>query len=183
MESLQGQLLIASEELLDPNFRQTVVLLVQHTAEGAMGVVVNRATTTSIGQAWEKITGAKCAAGGMMHIGGPCEGALSVLHTEGEWGDIEVLEGLYFTASKGSIEELVQNPEGEKRFLVGYAGWGPGQLENELGRGDWSLVPARPQFVFSSHDGLWESMRKRSAGMSVLAAMKIRDLPDDPSVN
>lgn len=183
MASLQGQLLIASEELLDPNFRHAVVLLVQHSVEGAMGVVINRPTTTSLEQAWEKITGIPCAADGMMYIGGPCEGALSVLHTENEWSDVEVLDGLHFTASKDAIEELVQLPDGEKRFFVGYAGWGPAQLENELARGDWSLVPAKPQFVFASHQNLWEAMRKRSAGMSVLAAMKIRNLPDDPSVN
>lgn len=183
MASLQGQLLIASAELLDPNFRQSIVLLVQHSEGGAMGVVVNRPTTTSIEDAWEKITGMDCAATGMMHIGGPCEGALSVLHTEGRWSDIEVLDGLYFTASKDSIEELVQISTGEKRFFVGYAGWGPGQLENELGRGDWELFPAKPHYVFTSHNGLWEILRKRSAGMSVLAAMKIRDLPDDPTVN
>jgi putative transcriptional regulator len=183
MASLQGQLLIASEELLDPNFRQTVVLLVQHSEDGAMGVVLNRPSTTSIEDAWEKITGSPCETEGLMHIGGPCEGALSVLHTEGEWADIEVLDGLYFTASKDSIEELVQIADGEKRFFVGYAGWGPGQLEGELGRGDWALVPARSSFVFNSHQGLWETMRKRSAGMSVLAAMRIRDVPEDPSVN
>jgi putative transcriptional regulator len=183
MASLQGQLLIASQELLDPNFRQTVVLLVQHSEDGAMGVVVNRPTTTSMEEAWEKITGGGCAAAGMMYIGGPCEGALSVLHTEKEWGDIEVLEGLHFTASKSSIEELVELPRGDKRFFVGYAGWGPGQLENELSRGDWSLVPAKEHLLFGSPQGLWEALRKRSAGMSVLAAMNIRNLPDDPSVN
>ena len=183
MQSLQGQLLVASDELLDPNFRQTVVLLVQHSEDGAMGVVVNRPTTTSIEQAWEKITGHECAAGGMMYIGGPCEGALSVLHMEEEWSDIEVLDGLHFTASKDSIEELVQLVEGDKRFFVGYAGWGPGQLENELGRGDWALVPAKSEFIFGSPENIWESMSKRSAGMSVLAAMKIRNVPDDPSLN
>jgi putative transcriptional regulator len=183
MASLQGQLLIASKKLLDPNFRQSVVLLVQHSDGGAMGVVVNRPTTTTVDDAWEKITGTPCAARGMMYIGGPCEGALSVLHTVGEWSDIEVLDGLYFTASKDSIEELVESPRGEKRFFVGYAGWGPGQLENELARGDWDLVPAKEQYVLGSHLGLWEAMRKRSAGISVLAAMKIRNLPDDPSVN
>ena len=182
-ESLQGQLLIASEELIDPNFHQTVVLLVQHSDDGAMGVVINRPTEARLPDAWEKITGSPCAASGVMHIGGPCEGALSVIHTDGELSDIEITDDLFFTASKDSIEEIVEQETGEKRFFVGYAGWGPGQLEGELGRGDWHLLPAKAEFVFDTNEGLWDAMRKRSAGMSVLAAMKIKNLPDDPTLN
>ena len=183
MSSLTGQYLIASDELVDPNFHQTVVLVVQHTNEGAMGIVVNRPTPTTITEAWAKIAGGECSISGVMHIGGPCEGMVSVLHTNKDASDLIVLDGLFFSADKDSIEQIIISPPEECRFFIGYAGWGPGQLENELGRGDWHILPGRRHFAFAHQDDLWMTLRKKSAGLSVLSAMQIKHLPDDPSLN
>jgi len=181
--SLTGQFLIASDHLGDPNFHQTVVLIVQHTNDGAMGIVVNRPTPTTITEAWEKITGGKCSIHGVMHIGGPCEGMVSVLHTDVNAGDLIVLDDLFFSADKDSIEQIISTPPEECRFFIGYAGWGPGQLESELGRGDWYILPGRRDFAFAPQDSLWMTLRKKHAGLSVLSAMKIKHLPNDPTMN
>lgn len=183
MPSFTGQFLIASEELADPNFHQTVVLVVQHTDEGAMGIIVNRPTPTTIAEAWDKITGDMCSIGGVMHIGGPCEGTVSVLHTDMDASDLVVLDDLFFSADKDSIEQLVAVPPDECRFFIGYAGWGPGQLEGELGRGDWYVLPGESHLAFAPQDELWTTLKRKSAGLSVLSAMNIKHLPEDPSLN
>ena len=183
MSSLTGQFLIASKELVDPNFHQSVVLLVQHSVQGAMGVIVNRPTPTTVAEAWEKITGEGCEVGGVVHLGGPCEGTVSVLHTDGDVSDIAVSDHLFFSANKDSIEQIVASPPDECRFFIGYAGWGPGQLEVEIGRGDWRLLPADLDFAFGQQEELWETLGRKSGGLSVLAALDIRHLPSDPTVN
>jgi len=81
MKSLQGHLLIASPTLLDPNFRKSVVLLVQHNEEGAMGLVLNRPTETKLCEAWTQVAETDCASDASLNLGGPCEGPLMALHT------------------------------------------------------------------------------------------------------
>src|SRR5205814_2997514 len=82
MKSLQGQLLIASPKLFDPNFFRSVVLLVQHTENGALGLILNHPLEMTIANAWEQVSEMPCEATGVLHQGGPCDGPLMVLHTE-----------------------------------------------------------------------------------------------------
>lgn len=185
MESLQGLLLVASPELGDPNFRQTVVLIVRHTPdEGTLGLVLNRATSTSVRELWQRMGQEDCQQDTPLSLGGPCEGPLMALHTEAAIAEIEVLPGLYFTASSDQLRALIcEKHEGPVRFFFGYAGWAAGQLEMELHAGAWRTEPTGLRHVFALQSELWERSISEAAGWEVLAALRIKDVPVDPSRN
>src|SRR5437660_1340859 len=100
MKSLQGQLLLASSRLPDPNFARTVILMVRHGEEGALGLVLNRPLETTVHEACSEVLETPCAAEGFLYQGGPCEGPLMALHTNADASDMDVIEGVYFTTER-----------------------------------------------------------------------------------
>jgi putative transcriptional regulator len=180
VESLQGHLLIAGPGLIDPNFWRAVVLVGEHSEEGALGVVLNRSSETSVEEAVPEL--ALLAQGmGVVHIGGPVQPSAVVVladFVEPDDADSLVLDSVGFLPSEvepGSLGELRR-----ARVYVGYAGWGPGQLDDELEEGSWIVEPALPEDVFTDDpEGLWSAVLRRKGGpFSVLASM-----PPDPSRN
>jgi len=184
MTSLQGFLLVASPSLLDANFRQAVVLVVRHSPdEGAIGLVLNRPTSTSLKELWDRTGQEACHSDATLSLGGPCEGPLMAVHTNQESAEIEVLPGLYFSASSDHLQALANRPRADVRFFFGYAGWGAGQLEMELEEGAWRTEPAALKHVFAVHQQQWERSISEAAGWEVLSALRIKDVPIDPSMN
>jgi putative transcriptional regulator len=180
MESLRGHLLIAGPGLVDPNFWRTVVLVGEHSEDGALGVVLNRSSETAVAEAVPEL--ALLAENiGAVHVGGPVQpSAIVVLadFVDMEDADPLVLDSVGFLPS-----EVDPNALGElrrARVYVGYAGWGPGQLDDELEDGSWIVEPARADDVFTSDpEGLWSAVLRRKGGpYGVLAGM-----PPDPSRN
>lgn len=183
MASMKGHLLIASPKLTDPNFRQSVVLIVQHDEGGALGLVLNRPSETLLSQAWEQVSGVPCLAEGYLHHGGPCEGPLMVVHTDASSSDVEIATGLYFSAEKESVQRLASLGEGPMRFFVGYAGWSAGQLESELEEGAWLTAPASPEAVFAEDGGHWKELLRSVAQSKGYSWVNPKLIPEDPSVN
>ena len=184
MSNLQGQLLIAAPQLLDPNFLRTVVLMVQHSSEGALGLVLNRPTNATIKQAWEQVRDTGCLRDDLLRWGGPCQGPLTALHVTSELSDIEVLStSLFFCGEPDKLTTLVDEPTYQARFFVGYAGWGPGQLESEMEQGGWLTTPAKAEHVFSEDADLWQHVLKQVAQGQLLSAIKVKHVPPDPSLN
>ena len=183
MKSLQGQLLIASEELLDPNFVRTVVLMIQHSDDGAMGLILNRPTETTIKQAWEQVSETPCGCDQPLRLGGPCQGPLMAMHTHAELSDIKVFPGLHFTANAAHVEELIAQEDDSIRFFLGFAGWAASQLEAELETGSWLTSGATVKHAFYTEAELWEQVRKEAAGWAVFSSLNIRSVPADPSLN
>jgi putative transcriptional regulator len=184
MESLQGKFLVASAKLADPNFFRTVVLIVRHNDEGAMGMVVNRPASLTVREVWEKVAGAECETQEHLHVGGPCPGPLMALHGRGDLADLEVTDGLFFTADPESIAQLVGNEPAAIRYFAGYAGWGAGQVENEIAAGAWHIVPASAAQLFGPNDSLWDHlmMHERRAGWLV-DALGIKNVPPEAWMN
>jgi putative transcriptional regulator len=180
VESLQGHLLIAGPGLVDPNFWRTVVLVGEHSDEGALGVVLNRSSETSVEEAVPEL--AVLAEGmGAVHVGGPVQpSAVVVLADFAEPDDAGalVLDSVGFLPSDVEPESLGELRRA--RVYVGYAGWGPGQLDDELEEGSWIVEPAVPDDVFTNDpEGLWSAVLRRKGGpFSLLASM-----PPDPSQN
>lgn len=180
MQSLKGQLLIAGPGLLDPNFWRTVVLVGEHTEEGALGVVLNRASDTPVLDAVPEL--AELAEGmGAVHVGGPVQPSAIVVvadFAEPEHAASLVLDSVGFLPSETDPESLGELHRA--RVFVGYAGWGPGQLDDELEEGSWIVEPAQPGDVFTAEpEALWSEVLRRKGGpFGVLAAM-----PPDPSRN
>jgi putative transcriptional regulator len=180
VDSLKGQLLVAGPGLLDPNFWRTVVLVGEHSEEGALGVVLNRASESTVEEAAPEL--AQLADGmGRIHVGGPVQPSAVVVladFVEPPDDDALVVESVGFLPAEVDPDELGELRRA--RVYVGYAGWGPGQLDGELDEGSWIVEPARADDVFTEEpEELWSTVLRRKGGpFGVLATM-----PPDPSRN
>jgi putative transcriptional regulator len=167
--SLAGQLLIASPEIGDPRFRHTVILMVRHNREGALGIVINRPVEErSLASLLEAIGESGKGVEGSVRIfaGGPVQPAVGfILHTSDyhRSGTIDIDGRVAMTTSPEILKDIGAH-KGPKKSLVafGYAGWAPGQLENELARHDWFTAPADPKLIFDDdRDQLWDDAMAR----------------------
>jgi putative transcriptional regulator len=183
MTSLQGHLLIASPEMPDSDFSKTVVLLVEHVADGAYGLVLNHPTDATIQEAWVQAGKGHCDLRSPVYAGGPCGEFLTALHANPALSNIEMLPGLYFTQEPDKLERLVQQGVEPIKFFVGFAGWGEGQLEEELQDGSWLVLPANPVRILTCTDELWLRVVREMFGEYVLFALDLKHRPEDPSMN
>ncbi len=180
MQSLKGQLLVAGPSLLDPNFRRTVVLVGEHTDEGALGVVLNRASEATVEDAVPELTTLIDDAE-LVHLGGPVQPSAIVVVAD--FADPEQAGALILGSVGFLPAEVDPDTLGElrrARVFAGYAGWGPGQLDEELDEGSWIVAPALAEDVFTGDpEELWSDVLRRKGGpFEVLALM-----PPDPSAN
>lgn len=184
MKSLQGQILVASPKLVDPNFFHTVVLMVQHNDEGALGLVLNRPLQTTVKEMWEQVDeGTQCEVDGSLHQGGPCEGALMVVHAQETCAESEVAGGIFFCMRRDAIERLVGENEAAMKFFVGYAGWTAGQLDAEMDEGSWLMTPATPEMVFEGDEHIWTDLIRALSRAAITEMVDPKRIPEDPSVN
>jgi putative transcriptional regulator len=164
--SIKGSLLLAAPGMTDPNFRETVVLMCDHTAEAALGIVLNRpheqASVGDILQALD-IPPNPAVDDAPILWGGPCDPQIGMLvHTDDRrWDDgtQTIGPGFALTTTRAALDALGLEG-GPRRWILalGYAGWGGGQLESELRRGDWLVCPVDEEAVFGPHrDGLWRT--------------------------
>ncbi len=168
-ESLRGHFLVAGPRLKDTNFFKSVVLIFEHGDEGAMGVVINRPSSICVTHA----LGAHFKlpqTDDVVYVGGPVEpNALFIVHSADELSDGEtpILPGLYVDTNADVFEEVVERAMCDNdglpfRVFCGCAGWGPGQLEGELARGDWLTLPADIDFLFDENPYcVWERLVAR----------------------
>ncbi len=180
----RGRLLVAGPPLEDPNFRRTVVFMIEHNDDGALGVVLNRPSPIDIADALPQWVGL-AAAPPAVFIGGPVEqGAVLGL---GRLVDDAAPEGLTPVHAGIGVLDLEADPArllgdvGGVRLFTGYAGWGPGQLEAELAMGGWFVVDAEPSDVTTTApDDLWRAVLRRQPDED-LALLAL--FPDDLSAN
>lgn len=163
-------LLLAMPQVMDPFFHKSVVLLLHHEEEGSFGFIVNRPTEIRLTEilqgmevAWQ---GGKSA---VAHFGGPVQPQLgTVLFAPGEAeteAASEVLPGVAITQHIGDLSRLAETPPEAFRLFLGYAGWGSGQLLQEILRNDWLTAPVRPDLIFSSDPEQVWSEALRSVGV------------------
>jgi putative transcriptional regulator len=170
--SLAGQLLLAMPTLTDPNFSRSVVLICEHNAEGALGLIVNRPLHLNLGQVLDQLKLEHAGAGVAtrpVFSGGPVETQRGfVLHDspQGFVDSLQVGDALAVTSSETVLASIARN-EGPRRFMValGYAGWSPGQLERELGENAWLSAPSSPALVFDT--AVEERWREAAARIGV----------------
>jgi putative transcriptional regulator len=184
-----GRLLVATPLLGDPNFRRTVVLIVEHEVEeGTLGIVLNRPTTVSVDQVLEQWT-ELATDPSVVFKGGPVSPnsalALALVPGRDEPVGWRALDGAPALARLGLLDldappRLLAPAISSLRVYAGYAGWSPGQLEAEIEEGAWYVVPADPGDVFAAEpDQLWRQVLRRQGGdLAFLATY-----PDDPGLN
>ena len=180
-DSLKGQLLLASSDLFDPNFRRAVVLVTEHTDEGALGLVLNRPATVTVEEAVPMLA-ELVDDEELVRVGGPVEpGAVLAL---GEFDEPDaaatiVFDNVGFLPGDGDVT-LMAAATRRARIFAGYSGWSAGQLESELEREDWIVEPATSDDVFAADDDdLWGDVLRRKGGAFTLLAT----MPLDPSAN
>ena len=180
MESLRGQLLVASPQLVDPNFARTVVLITEHNDAGAMGVVLNRPSTATVSEAAPELEHL-VEPDEDVYVGGPVQPSSVMVLAEWQHPDdgVPVFGRVGFVAAGSDPDELARTVK-RARLFAGFAGWSPGQLEGELERDDWILEPAVASDVFyPDPDELWSDVLDRKGGEYALVAR----MPIDPSLN
>ena len=172
-ESLSGKLLIASPSMPD-YFHRTVILVVEHSENGAFGLVLNRPSETTVGEASPEL--AELIGGEhLLHVGGPVQpNAVTAI---GEHPDPS--EATKLIAGSVGMVDLDDPPELHRlRVFAGYAGWSAGQLDDELDQEAWIIEEAHPDDPFGDGD-LWAAVLGRKGGEYALLAR----MPPDPSVN
>ncbi len=159
-QSLAGQLLVAAPGMPDPRFAKTVIFMVRHDRNGAMGLVVNR--VLGIGSAARLLEGAGIDAENVdgdakvrVHYGGPVAPRQGFVLHSGDYAEkstVEVTDRVSMTAAAQILHAIAKGKGPNRGFLaIGYAGWAPGQLEGELARKDWLVVPSDDHLVFDTH--------------------------------
>ncbi len=162
----KGRFLVARRSLVDPNFSQTVVLLIEYGDQGAMGLIVNRPTEVKLSEVLE-IEGAERLLE-PVYSGGPvAHGRMLMLlrAQEAPEGALPVFRDVHSSGSRELLDQLVAQPGSVKQFRVyaGHAGWAPGQLEAEIDRGGWHVMPGDPELVFSSAPkSVWRELIRRA---------------------
>ncbi|PQO26020.1 YqgE/AlgH family protein [Blastopirellula marina] len=184
MQSLAGQFLIASPYLPDPNFLRTVVLMVQHDDEGALGLVLTRPIHVTVQEIWKNVSGESIDAPENVLQGGPVEGPLMALHQEEKLAELEVIPGVYFSSQRENIEPLIRESRNEFRLFLGYSGWGAQQLEAEMEVGGWLTLPATKEQVFeTNNDLLWKSVSGEVGTNIMRESLNLKRMPQDPNMN
>lgn len=166
--NLTNHFLIAMPTLEDPNFYHSVTYICEHSDKGALGIVINRVTDVCLGEVLSQMElewPDDEASGQLVHLGGPVDNDRGfVLHTPvGHWdSSIHVTKQIALTTSR-DILEAVSRHEGPDNMLIalGYAGWGEGQLEQEMAENAWISGPADPDIMFNlPPEKRWEAAAK-----------------------
>ncbi len=161
-------LLLATPQVLDPFFRQSVVLLLQHSEDGSLGSIINRTTGLRVEEILDGLEipwrGDEAEAA---FFGGPVQPQLGTVLFHRSADDrisveretvTELLPGLLMTQHIGSLTALAAEPPGFFRFVLGYAGWGEGQLTEEIERNDWLIAPPTEDLLFATDpDAVWDT--------------------------
>lgn len=159
--SLAPTLLLSMPQMLDPNFARTVVLLCEHTAEGAFGLIVNRPSDTSAADAVQLVPPPARDSGASLWSGGPVEPQRGwiLLGEPPDGADaVSIAEGVFLSTSLDVLRRIVEDGWPRTRILTGYAGWGPGQLDDEMAASAWLTSEVTPALLFDTPpDQMWEA--------------------------
>lgn len=181
MDSLRGQLLIAGATLPDPNFARTVVLVCEHDEGGALGLVLNRPTEMTVGEAAPDLEGL-AGEDSVIGEGGPVQPSAVLVLAEFDdpaHAGLPVLGPVGLMGDSSEVEDIEEHVR-RARVFAGYAGWAPGQLDAELERDDWFVAPAGVDDIFDPDaEELWRRVLARKGGHYRLVAQ----MPVDPTVN
>lgn len=177
-----GVILVSEPYLPDPNFERTIILLTEHNEEGSIGFILNKPSDNKLGEVMEDLDNYK----GSIFIGGPVQqDTLHILHRHaGISNSVELSDGIYWGGDFEEIASLIETSQIDQdqlRFFLGYSGWSPGQLEDELKEKSWIITDhVTQELVFeTSYDQMWRKALKNMGGRFSLYS----NYPVDPRMN
>jgi len=166
----RGGLLIATEQINDETFVETVVLLLHYADDGAIGVAINRPTWVTTRELFPDLDYMHSYRGPVFHGGPLAQATVLVLSRDTQLGDGDreaVIDGVYMTSNLSRLERLRDETsnDGQLRFYAGHASWGPGQLDEEVAAGAWRTIAASASLIFDSDpSSLWPRLATPEAG-------------------
>lgn len=179
---MRGRLLVAAPTLLDPNFVRTVILIAEHTEEGAMGLVLNRPAASTVADAVPDLAWL-AGADEQVYVGGPVAETAVIVLAEFDRPEVAgalVEDDLGFVGTDADDPAALEGAIRRARVFAGHAGWGPGQLEGELEEESWIVEPPRREEIFAAEpQGLWAAVLRRKGRRYAL----LSTMPLDPSMN
>lgn len=178
-------LLVASRKVTHPVFRETVILVTKHEDDGHIGIIVNRSLEIPLNLVLPSLPGAEKH---MLHRGGPVDPSqISFLFRGGdaEPGSLTVGKQTYFSGSPSLLIRLLSGARGNNglRVVSGYAGWAPEQLESEIARGDWHVLPVDSAILFDGPlSAMWPELYRRATQVNArLDPLKACGTPQAPA--
>ncbi len=205
IDSLIGNLLVASSTVEEPVFSRSVCLIVHQDESDTMGVMLNRPLqplpadllqmlaadssdddnrfARSEETRAEGTLAGVTSAMGTVHFGGPRSGPVVAVHGSSQLAEAETGSGIYVAAQKQHLEALVRNKPSPYRLIVGHVGWENDQLAAELAQGIWHLAPATTDAVFASDQDMWPGLVRRATARSVANWIGIPDVPNASILN
>lgn len=165
-ELSKGKFLVASRHLRDPNFSQTVILLIDYDWHGAMGLVINRPTEVRLSTVLPEIEELQQRTDTVYRGGPVARGQMLLLIQSGSQpeGSRHVFEDIYLSSSRTVLQGMFADAGKRFRVYAGYAGWAPGQLDQEVSRGDWHVLQADADTVFDKASSeIWPELIRRSS--------------------
>jgi putative transcriptional regulator len=180
--SIAGKCLIASPHLADGNFYRSVIYILQHDPSEAFGLIINRPSSHSVRQAVQSVCDVDFSFDDSLYSGGPVEGPLFALHDQ---TDVETyLEtGLANCSTQHDALLALFDRKCRLRVFDGYAGWGAGQLDEELAAGGWLVASLTANELFGESDHLWELLVNRVGSQILGDSLAVSKMPSDPSMN
>jgi putative transcriptional regulator len=182
MHSLQGDFLVAAPHQLDPNFAGMVILVIEHSDDGAFGVIVNCPREVS-GRLQQCNFGRRSSQRVRFSFGGPVTGPLTAVHGSASLGERQLLPGMYFSGKRKNVLKLLRKAEQPLKIFTGYVGWGAGQLDFEVEQGIWRVAPATAEQIFSHNEDLWEQVSRQASRLQLRIMFNLKHIPADPLLN
>ena len=182
--NLSGCLLVASPNWADSRFNQTVCLLVHHSSQGAVGVILNRALPFDAKLLWKAI-GEKDvhAESEKLHLGGPNSGPVVAMHQREDLAEFVSGEGVYFAARADHLKSLIADGKRDWKIFVGQANWEAGSLDQQFANGCWLPIAVDRRIVFADVELVWPLAVRQAGNRLIQSLTGIKVVPPNPSLN
>ncbi|MEQ1824594.1 MAG: YqgE/AlgH family protein [Pirellula sp.] len=184
--SLAGYLMVAAPGVQDPIFAKSVCMIVEHSDEHTIGIMLNRPLEIDTEPLWEQLfEGAEKPANTVAHVnfGGPQNGPVLAIHDSEQLAEGGNSQGVYLSAQAETLKKIALAAPNHCRLFVGHAVWQPSQLETEIVHGDWHVLPAIPDLVFADEQTMWVRGIQAVGNGIIMAATGLPTLMQQPSLN
>lgn len=184
--NLSGHLLVASPDWQHEFFGRAVCLVVHHSAQGAIGVVLNRHLAMPTSELLQKLAGDEpVRRSAAIHFGGPQAGPVVAVHDRADLAEFTSAKGVYLAAQIQNLRQLVVSSDSDTqvKIMIGQADWGAGELDLQFAEGKWLPLPASPQLVFADDSEMWHRAMHGVGDMLVTSLVGARICPEHVLTN